>query len=417
MGPPRLLAPLLTLSLASAACGGPAPAPHRLWTMADLQFESRRADCDNPAGLPCNYFVRTASDHDYLVFKLAFAESQPMAYMTTDFWANYDRIWLQPMYFLVTKWDQEAPLTNRLKEADGVTPAGPIFSVGTGSAFYSPFWSVFYVEVPAGTSPGTYTSARQLFEGGLIMHRGANRFASIRPATVQLPSKDEIKAIYEQRSPDQSDDNLTVTVNDYLAPLAQLRMGETEPLDRVIKSATSGSGWLDGAPVGYVDFGPDNFVADAAQLVQDVPLFVFTHRVDSGAVELLGAPNVGGVGEPFTGSVGRVSPGGRPQFGGLWRLWLVNVPRTARMFDRLQATGAADGEVPVIFKDRLSRVALNGESCFAELKDTQGMTDSCVWLDSQDALERNLVPSAFTRTGLQPACPLVMWKRQAVPPQ
>lgn len=416
MGPPRLLAPLLTLTLASAACGGSAPAPNRLWSMADLQLESKRADCANPAGLACNYFVRTASDHDYLVLKLAFAEGQPMAYMTTDFWANYDRIWLQPMYFLVTKWDQEAPLANRLKEADGsMIPAGPIFSVGPGSVFYSPFWSVFYVEVPAGTTPGTYTSARQLFEGGLVMHQGANRFASIGPESVHLPSKDEIRGIYEQRQPDQPDDNLTVTVGDYLAPLTAPMPGETEQLDRVLKSSIAASGWLDGAPVAYVDFGTDNFVADAAQVVQDVPLFVFTHRKSDGTVGLLGAPNVGGVGEPFSGAAGHVSPEGRPQFGGLWRLWFVNLPQAAEMLDKIGATGAADGVVPDVLKDRLTRVALNADHCFPLLRTSNGAMDTCTWLDSQKALEDNFAPSAFARTGLQPACPFVVFKKLAVP--
>ena len=206
-----------------------------------------------------------------LVFKLAFAEGEPMGYITTDFWANYDRIWLQPMYFLVTKWDELAPKVNRLTEEGTMTPVGPIFSVGPDSAFYSPFWSVFYVEVPPGTPSGKYTSARQLFEDGLVMHQGANRFASIAPTSVDLPNPQDITQLYQ--------DLFKINVNDYLLPIATPESTADTPLARVAASAKRFPyGWIDGVSVPYFDFGTDNFVANAAREVQDVPLYVFTHR-------------------------------------------------------------------------------------------------------------------------------------------
>jgi hypothetical protein len=61
------------------------------------------------------------------------------------------------------------------------------------------------------------------------------------------------------------------------------------------------------------------------------------------------------------------------------------------------------------------RVALNATTCFPVLASSSGAMDTCIWLDSQKALEDNLATSAFTRTGLQPACPFVMWKRGGVP--
>ena len=386
--------------------------------MADLQLEAHQlpGPCDNPAALRCDYFVRSSATQakDVLVFKLAFAEGQPMGYMTTDFWANYDRIWVQPMYFLVTKWDAEAPAANRLQEPDG-TPAGAIFSVGPDSAFYSPFWSVFYVVVPPGTTPGTYTSARQLFDAGLPMHPGANRFASIAPATVDLPDEQDVTGQYQSiTSVDQS--MFSVDINDYLLPAANPKSLADTQFSRMLASATrSRSGWIDGRPVEYLDFGPDNFTANAAQEVQDVPLYVFRYRKADGTDDFLGAPNVGGVAPPFSGVGGYVSATNRPHFGGLWRLYLANLPPGAAMLDKSMATSPLSGSVPELLKDRVLRVALNGVSCFPLLKSSEGATDNCTWLDSQRALEANLGPSALGRTGLQPACPFVMWNMVAVP--
>ena len=414
-GVPRTLVPLLTLALswavAAGACGGPPVAtPSRLWTMADLQDESHRGDCDNPAGLGCQYFVMPSATQakDVLVFKLAFSEGQPMGYMTTDFWANYDRIWVQPLYFLVTAWNQAAPMSNRLKESDGVTPAGAIFSVGPDSAFYSPFWSVFYVEVPPGTPAGKYTSARQLFDEGLPMHPGANRFASIAPAGVDLPDQQDITAFYRAM--------FDVDVNDYLMPLANPEPPTDTQFSRMLASAKrSPTGWIDGRPVEYLDFGPDNFSANAALEVQDVPLYVFRYRKADGSYDLLGAPNVGGVAPAFSGVGGFVSAANRPQFGGLWRLYLVNLPSGAAMLDKKMASNPVTGALPDRLKDRVLRVALNGDSCFPLLTSSEGLTDNCTWLDSQRALEVNLGRSALVPTGLQPACPFVMWRKIAVP--
>ena len=64
---------------------------------------------------------------------------------------------------------------------------------------------------------------------------------------------------------------------------------------------------------------------------------------------------------------------------------------------------------------RMLRVALNGDSCFPLLTSSEGLTDNCTWLDSQRALEVNLGRSALVPTGLQPACPFVMWRKVAVP--
>jgi hypothetical protein len=384
--------PLLACGLL-AACGDDSlSSPRRFWSMAELQREARvglmpPGTCANPAGLPCNYFVKQRpASHDVLQFKLAFAEGQPMGYITTDFWADYDAIVLQPMYFLVTAWDEKLPGNNRLKNSDGATLAGPIFSIGPQSAFYSPFWSVFYVEVPPGTPAGKYTTTRQLFEDHLVMHQGLNRFASIGPADLDLPDATEIGVQFP-------------AIGSYLADAAQL------PL--IAKYSAKLSGWFDGAAVSYVDFGTDGFSVDASRLVQDVPLFVFLHRSDvagdDGKLVLLGASNVGGVGPLFSKARANVTVGGRPQFGALWRLYFVTVPATAQVFNPTP--------VPPGLEDRVLRVALDG-ACFAQLPSNP---DACTWLDSQDRIEMAVGPGAISRTPFQPACPFVMYNRKAVP--
>ncbi len=306
---------LLPLLVGAVACGDGAPAaPRRFWSMAELERESTLSNCDNPGGLPCNYFVKSGKASTPVVqFKLAFSERQPMGYMTTDFWANYDRIWLQPMYILVTAWNENPPAMNRLVDANKVA-VGPIFSVGPQSAFSSPFWSVYYVVVPDTTPPGKYTSARQLFADNLEMHQGANRFASIAPDDLSLPSQDELLFQFPHFA-------------DYL------KNGEA-----------------------------------------DVPLFVFVHRVPNpdGTPNYLGAPNVGGVGPIFGGAVAKLADTGRPQFGALWRLHLVTVPAGT---DYLTPEKAATSADPTPFADKVYRVALNGATCFDDL--VSGKGDAC----------------------------------------
>jgi len=369
--------------------------------MADLQASFHAGStCVNPAGLPCNYFVNAGvTGNDVLQFKLAFSEGQPMGYITTDFWANYPEIWLEPMYILVTAWNADLPANNRLKNPDTMKATGPIFSIGPQSAFYSPFWQVFYVEVPAGTPPTRYTSAKQLFDDHLVMHQGPNRFASIGPGNLFLPSADDISMIVQLLGASPIGDYLLKGIGD---------------LPNVLLASQSLTGWLDGASVSYVDFGPDNFDVGAGQVIQDVPLFLFKHYDDNGNLTLAGAPNVGGVAPLFSHLPGRLSESGRPQFGALWRLHVVTLPPTAGVFQQTDALAAIDrGADAAVMKAKVLRVALKS-SCFMDLA---ADTDTCVWLDSQRAIEDNLGDKAIARTDLQPACPFVMFNGTAVPPQ
>ena len=238
-----------------------------------------------------------------------------MGYITTDFWANYPQIWLEPMYILVTAWNDKPPGANRLRDENG-DPSPPIFSIGTQSAFWSPFWQTFYVEVPAGTPSTKYTSTRQLFDDHLVMHPGPNRFASIAPNGLSLPSAEDISSAITDLAP---------TVAAYLT------VG-IDALADVVNSSKPDAGWLDGVLVPFFDFGTDNFEANADREIQDVPLFLFEKYDADGVLKPLGVSNVGGVAPLFSHVPGRVSASNRPQFGALWRLHIVTLPTNARTF-------------------------------------------------------------------------------------
>ena len=64
------------------------------------------------------------------------------------------------MYVPVTGWSGG--------EAARASRAQPIFSVGPGSRFYSPFWQMIYVEVPR-TASATSVGA-QILDGKYPLH-------------------------------------------------------------------------------------------------------------------------------------------------------------------------------------------------------------------------------------------------------
>jgi len=64
------------------------------------------------------------------------------AYVTTELWAHFAEVWVQPAYVPVTGWNADGTPV-RLLGPDGHWH--PIFSVGPHSAFYSPFWQIVYV--------------------------------------------------------------------------------------------------------------------------------------------------------------------------------------------------------------------------------------------------------------------------------
>jgi hypothetical protein len=391
--PPLLpkLAMLAQLSMMVAACGSGTKSDLRLWTMTDLQTQFELGEqmrpYSNPGGLVYNYFVgRDAQQNEILQLKLSFSQGQPAAYITTDFWSGYEKIWVQPMYILVTAWDDAAPLSHQLPGS------WAIMSVGPGSGFYSPYWKIVYVEVRPGTAPDHYTSERQLFEDGLPMHEGPNRFGSVQPDGLSAPGLDAV----------------TPVLRDYVA--VDATHSQDDILAGVAASPRSLPGWIDGVEVPYLDFGVDGFTADSAAVVRDIPLFTFRHRDQFGNLMPVDtAANVGGIAPPFSGGPEQVSGAGRPLFGGLWRLYTVEIPGDALELTDDQRTRHGLGDE---WRPYVHRVALQGQTCFQSAGPASA---ACVWLDSQAQIETWVSPEAIVRTPLEPACPFVMWEGRAVP--
>jgi hypothetical protein len=416
------------LPFAWACGGGSGPAVPRFWDQATLHdaFMAGGTSPDacaasNPGALPCNYFIDrggvadgAGATRDVLQIKLAFSEHDVSAYITTDFWQDWNEIWLQPMYVLVTGWNAMDPEQNRLPAAPGSTmPSGPIFTVGTHSAFYSPYHAVTYVEVPPGTDPAKYTSAHQIVDAGLPMHAGPNRFCSLdaTPAgspDVYTPNAAEIR--YNAMK-GETDVNLHNVIEPLLKP--------NRTLDEVAASAQQLTGWLDGQPIAYVDFGPEGYTADGDRVVQDVPLFLFTKPNDQGVPRLIGEPNVAGIAPLFSGLPASVAPDHRPHFGALWRIYYVLLPPSAGALTdpaTQLSTGVLAAVPAATIAPFVHRVVGNPVTCFQSAtfpKSTSEMGE-CQWLDSQAAIEA-LGPDALVRTTLEPACPFVMWKGFPVP--
>jgi len=418
----RRALPLL-LSVVSACAGGSGDAPvPRFWSQRSLHDEYLRGRTSpdacrttNPGSLPCNYFVdagRVANDgvqRDVLQIKLTFTEHGPSAYITTDFWENWNEIWVEPMYVLVWRWNAADPEQNRLPSSPNnpKVPAGPIFTVGPDSAFYSPYHQVTYVEVPPGTDPSLYTSARQILDAGFPLHAGPRRFCSLdsTPLTeldVFAPNEAEIRANADK---DEIDVNRRNIIEPYLKP------GFT--LSDVVSATQRLTGWLDGRPITYLDFGPDGFTADGDSVVQDIPLFLFVKPDDAGTLQPIDEPNVGGVAPLFSGQAPQVAPDHRPHFGALWRIYYVVLPaRADGLSDISKLTDNVPADRKAQFPTYQHRVALNADECFNSVTFPDGPTTAggvCRWLDSQAAVEA-LGPSAIIRTELEPACPFVMWR-------
>ena len=84
--------------------------------------------------------ARKREDRDGLVVQPAYADARPAAFVTSEIWDGFPRVWAQPIYILVTGFDaQQGP--RRLPGAF------PIFGLGPASRFYSPFWQTYYVTV------------------------------------------------------------------------------------------------------------------------------------------------------------------------------------------------------------------------------------------------------------------------------
>jgi len=325
-----------------------------------------------PGGIPLGQLLSGST----LVGRNAWADGYATTYLTTEVWSGFDRVWMQPAYLPVTGWQGGTP-----QLLDGGV-SHPIFSVGPHSAFYSPFWQIVYAEVPAGTPPNALTSARQILDAGY-------------PLT---PSE-----------------------------------GRTMPLtpDGITGGGNPGSGWLDGAPISFLDFGTATFTWDQANVVQEVPLYVFTVVGADGQPHVLPEmPKVLGTAPPG------LPPGPPPLIGGdgatprysaYWRIYTVAVPPFATIFAPPGSQLAMDlgglgialpayssdvaNEDPSQLAPYIGRVTVTPidsttglPTCFDSFTDVK----ACQWIEVQADLETKLDVSTNQATGITVTCPVIM---------
>jgi hypothetical protein len=377
-------------ALAAAGCGQIADhSAGRAYSMADLVGpNSVLPDVFTPRGAALSWlappFAQTgpgpvqASDADGLTVFAAFVDAHPAAYVTTEVWDEWTRVWAEPMYVPVTSID---PI-------DGPTlleGARPVFSVAPPSKFYAPFWQTWYVIVPEGTKADAFTSVAQVLDSKLPLAQGPNVFASISVPGI---------------GPAHADGQPPVRPLTY------------DPL----VSRLPEQGWLDGKPIWVLTFGPDRFrIDDKTKLVQETVLYQFALRGPDGLpipLDLL--PRVGGTGA-FRAPRPVDQVNGIPQFGALWHEFQVIisprpgdptpgvfVPKAMTALRAKVAGAMGDAFVPApgqvaedtVEKDQyILRVALDS-TCFGQ----GDFPNGCVWLDTQANIENNLPGASFVDT-------------------
>jgi len=381
----------LLLAGAAAACDAPRPGEPRLYTLFDVEAQyaaGAPAIATDDAGLPDGVALGSmlVPAHDGMPVALAaqpsWAESYATAYATTEVWTHFDQIWAQPMYMPSKGWKTGTPAP----VLDAESKPHPIFSVGPKSAFYSPYWQVIYVDVPDDFVDGALTSVRQIVASGYGLHPMGTWVAPLAPEPLLLDAAAQ---------------------SNVATPLA-------------------GLGWLEGATINYVQFPGAPISWDADLAVTEVPIFHFVFVNMDGIEVSPDIPAVLGTGPLFSRTPPPVDVLGRPngKYSAYWRVYTVRVPAKARVFapagsptrdvlDRahvssdLPGGGAYDARVETTpLGDYLGRVALNGD-CFTDLDQADPHGGTCVYLDSQQAIEENLGRGAITRTDITVTCPVV----------
>ena len=282
----------------------------------------------------------------------AFAEGEAIAYVSPELWENFEHVWVQPLYV-----------------AQGGSAALPVFSVASGTRFYSPYWQIFYYSPPLGVQ---FKSERDVLDSGLPLTPGPGVYRALTyDATIGAAV--------------QQGDALAVR------PLNGAPIGHT----------STGTGYVDGVLTRFVEVGTQPFTWNPeTRIVDDTPLYVFATQDASGKVVPLNLPYVEG-----------------SHLGALCRLTTVILPSAADVYIpisnpdlRLVVQGMG---LPAIASPAFElddefylRVASNGRECFQD-----DLVD-CKWLDSQAAIEALVPPSQVTPTDDRVSCPLLLYPGQ-----
>jgi hypothetical protein len=367
-----------------------------LWTMFDIRAARTEArpvapTASFPYGLP-DLFLKTAADGaTVLKINPAFSEGNAAAFVMPEVWLNFDIVWVQPWYVLLTAWNEKAPNANRWKVPDGKTPDGtvnvpPVWDVSHHSLFYSPLWLVFYAVVPPNSMPERYTNAQHIFDDNLPVYPGPPIIYSVRPDDVGLEMK---------------------SVHPYLGTEVSTSLG------------TVANSFVDDEHVAYFTEGGNNWRYNERLEAEEVPLLFFAQRDAGGNVNYIpDVPPVMGSG-PLLGRRPVDAPNGRPRFGGYSRLYLALVPATAEAFNPdtyPEATAALLAKMlnPNAYRGRVAsnakKVAMTDKACFT----TPDFPDGCTWLDSQQRVEDAVGIANLIRTEVTACSPLVFYAGKGI---
>lgn len=400
-------AALLALALAAAGCVKPSDeAPARVYTLADIREAARNhqmlgenvssdgmiAFRGQPIPLRSRPWATTdalqSPDVDGTTLFAAFAEGQPAAYITTEVWYDRDQVWVQPIYIPVTRWDPAKPFAAK------VPGALAVFAPGAESSFYSPYWRIEYAVVPEGTSPADLRTPKDVLDRTTEVHDGPLNLSSVVPLD--------------------------------MAPAAPAGDVPRRPLTgEAVGRVRVSTALVDGEKVGVFNYGNDRFTADESGVVAEAPIFHWVAPDPSGQLADVGLPAVAGVGPLYSGASPDVDHG-VPRFGGLWRLYLAELPAGAAVFvppalveerGRLTSAGVS-APVPddaAANDPRAPQYALRVASDPRCFEGDGGFPDACTWLDSQHAVEQTLPATAIHQTDTTLTCPLVEYLGQPVP--
>ncbi len=350
---------LRLVGVAAALCGLTAcgqapssPAP-RLWTLADLEAlgaagqTAVATDSTLPGGIP---LARILGPNGSLFPRPSLADQYNASYVTTEVWEGYPQVWIQPMYVPVSGWVNGAPVV----VADAATGLWkPVFSVGTGSGFYSPFWQVFYFDAPAGTTADTFTSAKQILDAGLPLHEGPGWTIPIVPDGFSWAGT----------------------------------------------AARPETGWVDGATVATLNFGKRLFTWNPdTNVVDELPIFVFVSHDSAGNLVAPDLRTVAGTGPVGSGGPAPATSGIQPLYSSYWRIYTVEIPASVTAFP--DAAAAA-------FPEYAGRLVTTPD-CLSD-PDTLD-PEACSYLDSQGAIEHAVAPWAIRATDVTVTCPFVSYR-------
>jgi hypothetical protein len=189
-----------------------------------------------------------------------------------------------------------------------------------------------------------------------------------------------------------------------------------------------GTGYLDGSPIDYLDFGQGGFQFNKELVVEETPLYDLTLRDAGGRWRSLGTPKLGAAGPPYSGRQPLIAPNGRPLYGAYWRLYNVRLPESARIVApkaffgqyhaALEAAGlpVSDvvdlmGKTAADFMPYVGQVVLD-DACLASYG---ALVDCRSRINGAEALENILPASALIKTDLTVTCPFVSYNKVPVP--